>query len=137
MKLKTEDLNFSVNRPQEWWDEKPQYKAMREYLKEQLLAKGQSAPIIVKEAPGGKWDVVKGNQELQAIIDLGWLFVECVHLDKVSKRMLKQDDALDPDIMFKHLIQPPKQEKIAAEELATRREAFEEWKSLQAKRLTR
>ena len=40
MILKTSDLNYGVNRPQEWWDDHPEFEAEYQLIKKNIAEKG-------------------------------------------------------------------------------------------------
>ena len=77
-------LKFGVNRPQSWWDQRPNAVKMKNDLKESIQKKGIRNPLSVRENDKG-YVVEVGNQRLQALKELGIQKVPCVINTKNKK----------------------------------------------------
>lgn len=109
MKIKVIDLKFGVNRPQSWWDEKPQAVEMQKRLKWDIEQYGLKDPFIVEERQDGYY-VIKGNQRLKCIIDNSLADeVDCLFAHQATKEQKESSDFWDPDKVFAHLIPKPVQ----------------------------
>ena len=77
-------LKFGVNRPQSWWDQRPNAVKMKNDLKESVQKEGIRNPLSVRENDKG-YVVEVGNQRLQALKELGIQKVPCVINTKNKK----------------------------------------------------
>ena len=77
-------LKFGVNRPQSWWEQRPNAVKMKNDLKESLQKEGIRNPLSVRENDKG-YVVEVGNQRLQALKELGIQKVPCVINTKNKK----------------------------------------------------
>ena len=77
-------LKFGVNRPQSWWDQRPNAVKMKNDLKESIQKKGIRNPLSVRENDKG-YVVEVGNQRLQALKELGIQKVTCLINTKNKK----------------------------------------------------
>jgi|TARA_R110000744_G_C19285512_1_gene554071 ParB-like chromosome segregation protein Spo0J len=78
MILKTADLNYGVNRPQEWWDEHPKVESEYQLIKKSIEEKGIRNPLKVTYRKDLGWTVEVGNQRLRAAQELNIMEINCV-----------------------------------------------------------
>ena len=78
MILKTSDLNYGVNRPQEWWDDHPEFEAEYQLIKKNIAEKGINDQVEVTYHKDSGWTVQVGNQRLRAANELNILEIDCV-----------------------------------------------------------
>ena len=81
-------LKFGVNRPQSWWDQRPNAIKMKNDLKESIEKEGIRNPLSVRENDKG-YVVEVGNQRLQVLKELGIQKVPCV-INTKSKKDLEE-----------------------------------------------
>jgi hypothetical protein len=81
-------LKFGVNRPQSWWDQRPNAVKMKNDLKESIEKEGIRNPLSVRENDKG-YVVEVGNQRLQVLKELGIQKVPCV-INTKSKKDLEE-----------------------------------------------
>lgn len=105
MKIELGKLVYGVNRPQSWWDGKPQYVAMQTKLIDDIRNRGLQDPLLVSELPDGYWRVEQGNQRLKALNSMEeYTPTSLIECNLFSGKMKPSSANWDPDKVFAHLI---------------------------------
>ena len=98
-------LKFGVNRPQSWWDQRPNAVKMKNDLKESIQKEGIRNPLSVRENDKG-YIVEVGNQRLQALKELGIQKVPCVINTKNKKDLEEIPSTKELEKYFKDGFEP-------------------------------